>query len=257
MDLDDAKPADPWPKYHQIYLVMRQEIREGAFGIDEPLPSEQALCQQFAASRITIRKAMERLEREGMIERFRGRGTFVKRPPEASPVQASVGGKVEDLVAMGLTTEARLVSFDYVDAAPDVASALRLPPGARVQKAVRVRSFGGSPFSLLTSYVPADIGRRFTAEELRHTPILVLLEEVGSRIVRTKQVVSARLATPAVARLLGNEAGEPLLSIKRVSFDSADRPVQLMFGLYRPDAGEAEIEVGAEIEPNFVPWGRC
>ena len=239
-----TRPArsDPWPKHHQVYLVLLQQITEGRFGEDGTMPNELQLAQSFSVSRITIRKAMERLEAEGLIERHRGRGTFARPGRRASPVHASISGTIENLIAMGLKTHVRVVSLDYVAASPHVAGALGIEKGATVQKAVRLRSHEGSNFSHLTTYVPEDIGRSFGEADLRANPLLVLLERSGARIARAKQMITATLATPEIAALLETDAGSALLSIKRVVYDRSGRPLEYIEGLYRPDTYEHQID---------------
>lgn len=233
-----GRRKDPWPKHHQVYLVLRQEIEEGAFAPDEPLPNEFELADQFAVSRITVRKAMERLDREGWVERHRGRGTFARRPSGPSPVEASVSGTIENLIAMGLRTDVDVLSLDYVAASAEVAAALKIPAGDMVQKAVRLRSLEGRSFSHLVTYVPEELGRAYGADELARLPLLVLLEQSGVKAGSARQSISATLAAPEVAALLGVEAGSALLAIRRVVSDAGRRPIEYIKGLYRPDTYE-------------------
>ncbi|SOD93354.1 GntR family transcriptional regulator [Caenispirillum bisanense] len=232
---------NPFPKHHQVYLVLRQQILEGLYDDTTALPNEMQLCDQFDVSRITIRKAMERLEREGLVERHRGRGTFPRPGFRDSPVQASISGSIENLIAMGLKTEVRVESLVYVAAPPDVAAALDLAPGTLVQKVVRVRSHQGRPFSHLTTWVPEDLGRTFDRHDLTSQPLLRLLERAGARIDRAEQAITAKLAAPDVARLLETDPGEALLCIRRVVWDKTGRRVEYITGLYRPDTYEHQM----------------
>ena len=63
----------PLPKYHQIYLVLREQLEEGRYA--DGVPAELQLTREFGVARVTVRRALERLEAEGMIERSPGRGT--------------------------------------------------------------------------------------------------------------------------------------------------------------------------------------
>ena len=65
--------ALPLPKYHQIYLVLREQLEEGQFA--DGLPAEMLLSKQFNAGRVTVRRALEQLATEGLIIRQAGRGT--------------------------------------------------------------------------------------------------------------------------------------------------------------------------------------
>ncbi|WP_028239045.1 GntR family transcriptional regulator [Stutzerimonas azotifigens] len=233
--------TDPWPKHHRVYLVLRQQIKEGLYGDGQALPTELLLAEQFQVSRITIRKAMDRLEREGLVVRLRGKGTFARSVEEASPVQASICGVIENLIAMGLKTEVRVHSLLYLKASVEVAEALQIEPGVTVQKAVRVRRHRGRPFSLLTTFVPEEIGRTYDRTELMAQPLLLLLERAGVTVDQAKQTISARLATPEVAQLLEMEPGDALLYIRRVVYDDRGRPVEYVQGLYRPDTYEPQM----------------
>lgn len=238
---DSAKLIDgsnPWPKYHQIYMVLRQQIRDGVYDGEKSLPSEFILAEQFNVSRITIRKAMERLAREGSIERQRGRGTFIKAGHDNSPLEASLSGSIENLIAMGLQTSVRVVQFGYVQADPEVAAALDIVQGTPVQKAVRVRSHRGTPFSYLTTYVPEHLGRTFDESDLKTQPLLVLLERAGAKISKAQQTITAKLAEPSVAVELELEVGVALLSIRRQVYDNTGVPVEYITALYRPDTYE-------------------
>lgn len=253
-----AQPAagteTPWPKYHQVYLVLRQQIRDGSFGVDGTIPSEMELGRQFGASRITIRKALERLEREGAIDRRPGRGTFVRPAAGNAHVNASLSGSIENLIAMGLQTQVKVVSFDYVPAPPLAADVLGLDAGATVQRAVRVRSHDGRPFSHLTTFVPEDIGRLYDRADLLEKPLLLLLERSGIRIAAAEQTITARLAEPEIARLLDLEPGEPLLSITRVVRDDSGRSVEFITGHYRPDTYEHHMSIDRATRDDQNVW---
>ena len=234
--------ALPLPKYHQIYLVLREQLSEGRFAAG--LPGEVALAAQFGVARITIRKALEQLAAEGLIERARGRGTVPRAaPPARTEQRAQLTGLLDNLVSMGLQTKVQVVSCDVIPAAEPVAQALQIAPGAPVQKAVRVRSTKEGPLSLITTHVPAALAKGFGRRELAKQPILLLLEKSGVRIGRATQTLSARLADAASAGHLGIAVGSALLAVTRLILDDEDRPVQWLHGLYRPDRYQYEMQL--------------
>lgn len=143
---------------------------------------------------------------------------------------------------MGLTTSAKVVSVDTMPCPELVAERLAVDPGSPVQKAVRVRCSRDGPLSHITTFVPkalAPFGRR----ELARKPILVLMEEAGTRIGRAAQVISARLADAEVARHLDVAVGSALMSVQRLIYDANGRPVQWLQGLYRPDRYQYQMEL--------------
>ena len=236
----------PLPKYHRIYLVLREQLEEGRFAAG--LPGELALMEQFGVARVTVRRALEQLAGEGLITRRPGRGTHPVGRVAASqtPVrnrQTGLTGLLENIVSMSLNTTVKVLDVDTVAASPAVASALGLAPGASVQKAVRVRSTREGPLSHITTWVPADVARRFGRRELARKPILVLLEESGVKVGRAEQSISARLADAEVAGQLQVAVGSALLAVRRLIFDEQDRPVQWLHGLYRPDRYEYQMQL--------------
>ena len=241
--MDDAPRAPlgdaglPLPLYHRVYLVLRQQVESGRFDPRDKMPGEHELADEFAVSRITVRRALDMLERAGLVRRRRGAGTYARPPSAAEPVRDNLRGLIENLLAMGLRTTVRLIEFGYVPASSEVAGLLAVPPGTEVQRSVRVRSSpdaGGTPFSHLTAWVPADVGRAYGREDLAERPLLALLE-ARAKIARAEQTISACLADAAVAPLLAGEVGAALLWVRRQVFDSEGRIIEAIDSLYRPD----------------------
>ncbi len=239
----DANQILPVPMYHQIYLVLREQIMEGRFDPKQPLPSEHHLSAHFGVSRVTLRGALDRLEKDGLISRQRGRGTFALGERRGDTRRADLSNLLANPPSADSRVVVRVIDCELVQAAQDVAEALRVPFGAEVQKAVRVRSRRGEPFSHLTTYVPKEIGKLFGRDELEDKPMLALLEEAGVAVTSATQWIGAKLADAAVAPVLGVDVGSPLLSIMRVAFDSHRHPVQLLRGLYRPDRYQYEVRL--------------
>ena len=239
--------ALPLPKYHRIYLVLREQLHEGRF--EDGLPGELALMQQFGVARVTVRRALEQLAGEGLISREPGRGTRPigrqDRPAGAAndPMRTNLTGLLENLVSMSLRTTVKVLDVGTVTASEAVAAALGLSPGDAVQKAIRVRSTREGPLSHITTYVPHDVARRFGRRELSRKPILLLLEEAGVQVGRAVQTVSARLADAEVAGHLEVAVGSALLAVRRLIYDEQERPVMWLHGLYRPDRYEYEMQL--------------
>lgn len=263
----------PLPKYHQIYLVLCEQLQEGKF--DEGLPGELALMKQFTVARVTVRRALQQMAEEGLIKREPGRGTRpVKRDASGGSrdakdahgtgnQQAKLTGLLENLVTMGMRTSVNVLSVETLLAPKDIQEKLNLDATDWVQKAVRVRNTREGPLSHITTWVPAGIAKGFGQHELAQKPILVLLEEAGVKVGRAEQTISARLADADMARHLDVPVGSALLSVRRLIYDQQDHPIQWLLGLYRPDRYEyqmqlsrvgsidAQIWVDKELSANF------
>jgi GntR family transcriptional regulator len=230
--------------------VLREQLVEGRFV--QGVPGELRLMKEFGVARVTVRKALERLALEGLIQRAPGRGTVAlsprasaasRRGARALGQRAHLTGLLGNIVTMGLNTAVKVISCDILPASAQVALKLGLAAGAPVQKAVRVRSTGAGPLSHITTHVPQVIARGFGRRELAKKPILLLIEEFGVEIGRAMQTISARLADARVAERLQVDVGSALLAVDRLIFDVNDAPVQWLQGLYRPDRYQYEMQL--------------
>lgn len=228
-------PRLPTPLYHQIYLIVREQIADGSIGSDTNVPGEQELTRLYGVSRITAKRALDELAAEGLVVRERGRGTRVRSAPATPPFRASIEGLLENLLVMGLKTKVVLLEFGYSGAPAEAAAALGSAIGQTVQRAVRIRHIDGAPFSHLTTFVPEAIGRTYSRRDLASQPLLSLFERSGVRVSRADQVITAKLADAQFARHLDVAVGSALLKITRIVRDQHGRPVEFITGLYRPD----------------------
>jgi GntR family transcriptional regulator len=228
--------------YHRVYTILRERLMSGRYPAEQPLPGELDLAADFGVSRVTMRRALDELKREGLIVRTRGRGSYPSAPQRSAPIRGTVSGLLDNIIAMGLKTSVRIISLDSVAAPPDVAQEMDIPSGSRVQKAVRVRSLDGAPLALMTTWVPETVAT-FTRRQLSETPMLKLLEGAGVSVAHADQSISAQLADTTVAPLLDLGYGAALLAVNRLVRDDSGRAVQLLRGLYRPDRYEYRMSL--------------
>jgi len=240
--------ALPLTKYHQIYLVLREQLQEGRFA--DGMPAEMLLARQFGVGRVTVRRALEQLVEEGLIVRVAGRGTWPTpaqpsktEPPMAQGAPTRLTGLMGNIVSVSRHTTVKVLDWRVVDASASVAQALQLALGDKVRKAVRRRSSQEGPLSYITTYIPEHLATGFGRSELALKPVLQLLEESGVELGRARQTISARQADALVAAELDVAIGTALLDVRRLVFDAQDKPVQWLHGLYRPDRYEYQLEV--------------
>lgn len=232
------------PLYRQIVVILTNRMNAGALRPGDSVPGEAAVCAEFGVSRITARRALNELAAMGRVVRERGKGTRVL-PFDAAPapMAASLDGLLENVGHIGRTTTVQVLESRYLPATLDVADTLELEPDALVQRAVRMRALAGAPMSYLVTIVPEDIARRIESEDLSQTPLLLLLEKAGVAVASATQTISATVADAEVARALSVPAGAPLIEVNRVVRDTADRPVEMIRVLYRPELYKLQISM--------------
>ena len=235
--------AIPSPRYHQVYVTLRAWVRDGTYRPGDQIPTEPELCRMFDVSRITVRKAIEELAREGWLVRQQGKGTFVQLSsarPAASLDLNEVRSQVADLAA---ATEVRHLLVAHVLPDEETRAALDLPVDAQVERASHVRVLRGVPLGLITTFVPLDVAARVSQVETAHQPMFELLGKAGIEVARADQLIGATLAGVEAARALELEVGAPLLRLTRVVFDTAGRPVERVVALYRADAYQYHMQL--------------
>ena len=229
-------------KARRVYLLLRDEILAGQHAPGDALPGELRLAELHGVSRVTIRRALDVLVSDGLVERRAGSGTVVRRPgSQPAQVVADFATLMPQLRRMADESTARLLSFSYGPPPPHVAEALHLAPGARVQRAVRLRLSGNQPFSHLTTHVPEHVAAGYSEADLATTPLFRLLERSGVTVDHARQTVSAVLATPDVAEALDLSVGAALIALTRVVYDTDGNGVEHLGALYRPDRFQLEM----------------
>ena len=246
-----AKRAGGTPLFHRIAVELRDKVVSGQLPPGARLPSEAEICEAWGVSRITAKRALDELAAEGLVTRARGRGTVVAPRAAAPAVTTRLAGWRASLARLAAETSAEVLEFGYVAAPAHVARDLELPAAAEVQRALRLRRLGGRPLALVETWLPADVGRRFSAADLAESPMLLLLERGGVALGGARESIGATAATPEAAAALGLTPGGPLVDVRRRLMDRDGRPVQLFRALYRPDLYRCEMELGADDGPGF------
>ncbi|MDX2201265.1 MAG: GntR family transcriptional regulator [Hyphomicrobiaceae bacterium] len=230
-----SQPELPTPLYYQVQLVLRERIDQGYYGRDGMLPSELELGREFGVSRITMSRAINELALLGLVERKRGAGTRIVPREVSAAIPGDIDGLLENLTDMGNRTQVEVLEFGFVLPMLDVQTELQVGANELVQRAVRVRSYKGAPFSHLTSFVPGHIGRKFGKADMAVNSLLSLLEKTGVKVGSARQTFSAVLADPKTGGALDVPVGTPLLSIRRTVCDRDGNPVEYIRILYRTD----------------------
>jgi GntR family transcriptional regulator len=204
------------PLYQQVYDFLVKQIAAGEWGPGESLPPEQALAGRLNVSQGTVRKALDALAADNLIERRQGKGTYV-----AEHTQERALFRFFRLSRPGGARAAPTSTGDVLKrraARPVELAKLVLKPGAEVYEVTRLRTIDGEPVILERIVVPAAL---FTGLE-RHDPLPNALyalyqREYGVNIVSAEEELRADAARKEDSRRLKLAPGAPLLHIDRVA----------------------------------------
>jgi GntR family transcriptional regulator len=234
-------------RYREIAEDLRSKIDAGAFAAGRLLPSEAELSHEYAASRVTIRKALEVLRAADLVDARQGFGWFVAGEPVRQPL-ARLGTLEEQLARLGMTSERRIVDFAFVRAPARIKQALGVD---KVLRVARVNLADGEPFARVTVYCPEDLGAQLSRAQVAESSFYDLLPvELGGAV----QTIEAAAADATDADLLAIPEGSPVLRCERITSDHDGRPV--LIGEYVfPGHRTAFIVDLPKVESSIAPSG--
>lgn len=222
------------PLYYQLETLLANKIQSGSFAVNEQLPTEAELVQQYGVSRITVRQALQRLEESGLIRRAAGRGTFVNDHREFTGTMR-LEGSMEDLISLGLATAVKVLKVTTTTATAEAAERLDIPRHSKIVRCVRLRFHHNEPYSHVVNEVPWEIGSRLAPEDWEGSVSRVLQEKLRIPLLEAQQRIRASLADAELAAALQTKIGAPLLSVDRLVLTEARRPVEWVHTHYRSD----------------------
>jgi GntR family transcriptional regulator len=220
------EPSSPLPLYHQLEQVLAERIADGRYR--DAFPGDLDLAAEFRVSRGTVRQALDRLARSGLIVRHQGRGSFV-----AAPLEYPLGRFyrfAHEMQVRGIPESSRVLARGAVRAPAAVAAALGLVRGDRLLRIVRLRLAGDRPLLLETSHLPDDVGAPLRFADLSVGSMYDLLEESGVRLSRVTEEVHPVALRPEEAEPFGLPSGAPAFAVERLAL-AGERPVEHRFVL--------------------------
>jgi len=229
------------PRYVQLRRRLEAGIESGLLPPNSSLPPEREIAEITDLSRVTVRKAIQELVREGLIEQRQGSGSFIREPVAKMEQSLShLTSFSEDMAQRGLDTTSRWLERGIFMPTPTEISALSLADNEQVARIYRLREAGGRPMALEKAALPIDI----LPNPLEVTTSLYdVLASLGHRPVHAEQKISAINLEAREASLLGVAEGLAGLSIERRSFLKDGRVAELTRSLYRGDAYDFVAEL--------------
>ena len=223
------------PYYYQLAETLRQTVREAAtHGQSMPLPSENELAETHQISRATVRHALDLLEREGLIYKAKGKGSFVALA-RAKYELASLVPTTEDITRRGWQAGVKVLSLQKMTPLPSIAAALDIEKDEEVFEIHRLRTADGEPISLQWSYLPAHLCPDLLEHDLAASLTQLLEEQYGIRLWTARSILRARLVQLAEARLLQVPKNSPVIYIEQNTFSPEGRAVEFLKSVWRSD----------------------
>jgi len=222
------------PIYQRIRIQLYKDISSGLLKVGDMIPTEVSMMKRFHASRTTIRRAISSLVKEGIIIRKAGKGSFVNRNFPKTRIR--MRGSFKDILDVAKSTSVKVLRFESIEPPLEVAKQLQVKKGQRVLCINRVRFAKDTPFLYSVNYLPNEIGRFLSIQDLEEKPLIQLLtEKCHQTLKKAVQHFGATVADDSIAEILKVPMGFPLLTIHRITHSSEDKPINLFLGHFRSD----------------------
>jgi len=221
------------PVYKRIQNAIRKQIDSSELLPGDPVASERELARMHNVSLMTARHALAGLEREGIVERRRGAGTFVAPPKIHFNKLMSY---TEHMSSRGLAPRSRVLSTKVIAHQLEIAARLGLPATSSLVKVDRLRLTGEEPFALETVYLPAPEFAGLVSAPLGKSSLFATLQhDYGVELAYADEEVDATPADVHNAELLAVPRGAPLLRIRQVIYSTTGKAVIYVVGFYRSE----------------------
>lgn len=221
------------PLYSRVASSLRNKILSGQYEPGIRLPGEEALAEYYGVSRITIREALAHLEREGLINRYRGKGTFIseKIPNKQRSVYTSLSDIVNQtqqsiIKSVGIWT----IKVSQASIANDIKSFFGLSNGDPIAKIHRVVMRNGSPLHLFENFMLPGLAAHITREDIIHKKAIlrILQEKIDLKIGRGEMFIEAMPADPEIAGILKCQVFDPFIRLQTHIYFPNDDPLEIV-----------------------------
>ncbi|OPA84491.1 GntR family transcriptional regulator [Pseudomonas fluorescens] len=224
------------PLYQRLRDHLVEQIANNRWRPGEPIPTEAVLSAEYALSTGTVRKAVDALVSEGILERQQGRGTFVRRPQFQSSLFRFF--RFQGPSGERQVPESRILSVESVPAPSAVSEALGLAPSAQVIRIVRTRLLDVQPLLAEEIWLPRTRFQALLEVDLAEQgPLLYPVYEsvCGQVVASAEETLTAEAVNEVYARLLQVPVNSPVVVIERLARDYAGQPLE-----WRRSRGHAE-----------------
>lgn len=229
-------------RYIQLASLFRQRIESGEWDVGQKIPTVKELSDQCGVATMTIRQALDILEKDGLIERFRAKGTFVREQPRKD-LWCEVKTDWSGMLIARQDAEIEILSDETNSSLPRHEAGLgNVAPAYRYLR--RRHSRDGEAFLLADVFVDQRICHAIPEENYGRVTAMRLVSDIpGQTIEKAHQIVTIAAADLAAATELNISIGDPVAKVQRIAVNQHGDIVLLANGIYRGDMMRIEFKL--------------
>lgn len=205
------------PLYRKIADAIREKISSKVYKVGEALPTEAQLCQEFSASRVTVRQALKLLIENEELESIQGSGTYVKENKVNYDIYQQ-SSFAEKWAHLGGITHSDVIAFEIQSASLTLAEHLDISEGARIFYVKRVRFVDDNPITVEETWMPVEMFPDLTYQVMQGSKYDYIEKQKKLVIDRSEQEIVPILPADDVAKLLGISPADPIIEKRTRSY---------------------------------------
>jgi GntR family transcriptional regulator len=231
------------PYYAQLADILRGIIQDSLSGDEtEFLPSENELVNTYQVSRATVRQALSLLEREGLVHKAKGKGTYITKHRVRYPLTKLIP-TTEDMQRRGWKPGIKVLSFQETEIHSPIIESLQLESDEKLYELCRLRLGNEQPVGLQWAYLPVKICPGLIEYDLATSLTRVMEQEFGVVFWSAQEFLRARLPTGYEAKHLQISTTLPVIYMERITFTPEGIPVEFLQSVWRSDKYEYEFSL--------------
>lgn len=235
--------SSPIPLYFQLKQILVSKIDQKEWHAGDLIPSEQELQDTYGLSRTTVRQTLSEMVNEGLLDRQRGRGTFVTAP-KFTHNPSNRQGVSDYLRQQGIDPGWRVLQKGWEVAPDEVCEKLATNTGSEAYCVHRLRLANGEPIGYHIAYVSPTTAEHIQNDWLETGGSLYYLSEAPKTATsKATRSIEATLATEHDHSWLGVEVGAAILHIERVTLAEDGTPLEFLLASYRGDRFKYQVTI--------------
>jgi GntR family mannosyl-D-glycerate transport/metabolism transcriptional repressor len=222
------------PMYRQIADTLRERVQRGELKPGDALPTESALQEEFAVSRVTVRQALKQLTQEAIIESIQGSGSYVKAERVNYDIY-QLTSFYEKLADRNVETHSDVKVFEAIDACQKLADTLQVAEGEKIWHVKRVRFIQQKPVTLEETWMPLSLFPDLTWQVMENSKYH-FIEQIKKMVIdRSEQEIVPIMPSEEAVALLGLDPNQPILEKISRGFLSDGRVFEYSRNAFKSD----------------------